>query len=148
MFENEAKEKAKRKIYNFIVSTWGVSQIRTEQTCETVEGVPHFYQYSLEKMWQEGAEYGYKYKENEWHYIKNGDYPKDNRTVLALCIVGGEPYPYLAQYWKGSTTAKKDGVDLNWNCWLNNMQREVVEPYAWREITIPELGLQMPMQEG
>ena len=74
MFENEAKEKAKRKIYNFIVSDWGVSQIRTEQTCETVEGIPHFYQYSLEKMWQEGAEYGYKYKENEWHYIKNGDY--------------------------------------------------------------------------
>ena len=50
MFENEAKEKAKRKIYNFIVSDWGVSQIRTEQTCETVEGIPHFYQYSLEKM--------------------------------------------------------------------------------------------------
>lgn len=101
-----------------------------------------------EQSFKDGAEYGYKYKENEWHYIKNGDYPKDTKTVLALCIVGGEPYPYLAQYWKGSTTAKKDGVDLNWNCWLNNMQREVVEPYAWREITIPEPGLQMPMQEG
>ena len=87
-------------------------------------------------------------KPNEWHYIKNGDYPRDKKTVLALCIVGGEPYPYLAQYWKGSTTAKKNGVDLNWSCWLNNMQREVVEPYAWREITIPELGLQLPMQEG
>ena len=94
------------------------------------------------EKWQNGAEYGYKYKENEWHYIKNGDFPKNTKTVLALCIVGGEPYPYLAQYWKGSTTAKKNGVDLNWNCWLNNMQREVVEPYAWREITIPEFGLQ------
>ena len=91
---------------------------------------------------KKGAEYGYKYKENEWHYIKNGDFPKNTKTVLALCIVGGEPYPYLAQYWKGSTTARKNGVDLNWNCWLNNMQREVVEPYAWREITIPEFGLQ------
>ena len=59
MFENEAKEKDERKIDNFIVSDWGVSQIRTEQTCETVEGIPHFYQYSLEKMWQEGAEFGY-----------------------------------------------------------------------------------------
>ena len=87
-------------------------------------------------------------KANEWHYIKNGDYPKDNETVLALCIVGGKPFPYLAQYWKDSTNAKKNGVDLNWSCWLNNLQREVVEPYAWREITIPELGLQMPMQEG
>ena len=59
MFENEAREKAKRKIYNFIVSGWGVSKIRTDQTCETVEGIPHFYQYSLEKMWQEGAVFGY-----------------------------------------------------------------------------------------
>ena len=38
MFEKEAKEKAERKIYNFIVRDWGVSQIRTGQTCETVEG--------------------------------------------------------------------------------------------------------------
>ena len=86
----------------------------------------------------DGAEFGYN-KANEWHYVKDGDYPKDNKTVLALCIVGGEPYPYLAQYWKGSTTEKKNGVDLNWNCWLNNMQREVVEPYAWKEIVLPEL---------
>ena len=33
-------------------------------------------------------------------------------------------------------------VCSTWNCWLNNMQREVVEPYAWREITIPKFGLQ------
>ena len=59
MFENEARERAKRKIYNFIVSDLGVYQIRTDPTSETVEGMPHFYQYSLEKMWQEGAEYGY-----------------------------------------------------------------------------------------
>ena len=59
MFEKEAEESAKRKIYNFIVSDLGVSQIITGQTCETVEGMPHFYQYSLEKMWQEGAVFGY-----------------------------------------------------------------------------------------
>ena len=59
MFEKEAKKSAERKIYNFIVNFWGVFQIRTEQNLETVEGVPHFYQSSLEKMWQEGAEFGY-----------------------------------------------------------------------------------------
>ena len=90
-----------------------------------------------EESFKDGATFGYN-KANEWHYIKNGDFPKNTKTVLALCIVGGEPYPYLAQYWKGSTTAKKNGVDLNWNCWLNNMQREVVEPYAWREIIPPK----------
>lgn len=127
MFENEAEKYADKQI--------GCGDGYYEST-------------DVEKAFKDGAEFGYKYKENEWHYIKNGDYPKDKKTVLALCIVGGEPYPYLAQYWRGFTTAKKNGVDLNWNCWLNNMQREVVEPYAWREITIPELGLQLPMQEG
>ena len=92
----------------------------------------------FEKYLRKAVEYGYN-KANEWHYVKDGDYPKDTKTVLALCIVGGEPYPYLAQYWKGSTTEKKNGVDLNWNCWLNNMRREVVEPYAWKEIVLPEL---------
>ena len=68
MFEKEARERVKRKIYNFIVSDLGVSQIITGQTCETVEGMPHFYQYSLEKMWQEGAEFGYnKFKEELNH---------------------------------------------------------------------------------
>ena len=32
-----------------------------------------------------GAEFGYK-KTNEWHYVKDGDYPKDNKPVL--CILG------------------------------------------------------------
>jgi len=29
------------------------------------------------QAFKDGAEFGYKYKENEWHYIKNGDYPKE-----------------------------------------------------------------------
>ena len=59
MFEKEAEERAERKISNFIPQQWGVSLIRTEQTCETVEGAPHFYLRSLAKMWKEGAEFGY-----------------------------------------------------------------------------------------
>ena len=55
MFENEAKEKAERKIYDFIVRDWGVSQVRTDLTCETVGGIPRFYQYSREKIWKGGA---------------------------------------------------------------------------------------------
>ena len=69
MFENEAREKVKRKIYNFIVSDLGISQIITGQTCETVEGMPHFYQYSLEKMWQEGAVFGYNKCKEELNQI-------------------------------------------------------------------------------
>ena len=87
MFENEAKEKAKRKIYNFIVSNWGVSQIRTEKNWETVEGVPYFYQNSLEKMWQEGAEFGYnKCKEelNQQGLALQSDMDKTIEQNIAL----------------------------------------------------------------
>lgn len=35
--------------------------------------------------YQYGAEFGYN-KANEWHYVKDGDYPKDNKPVL--CILG------------------------------------------------------------
>ena len=80
MFEKEAEKNAERKISNFIPQQWGVSLIRTEPTCETVEGAPHFYLNSLAKMWQDGAEFGYN-KANEWHYVKDGK-PKDNEYVL------------------------------------------------------------------
>ena len=38
-----------------------------------------------QRIWQDGAEYGYN-KANEWHYVKDKDYPKDNKPVL--CILG------------------------------------------------------------
>lgn len=114
-------------------------------SCEERETFPNIYNCSAKEhcddyyLWKEGILLGLaEGRKEKWHYIKNGDYPKDNTTVLALCIIGGQPYPYLAQYWKGSTTTKKNGADLNWICWLNNMQREVVEPYAWKEITFPK----------
>ena len=71
MFEKEAKERAERKISNFIPQQWGVSLIRTEQTYETVEGAPHFYLRSLATMWKEGSEYGYNKGKEEAKDIIN-----------------------------------------------------------------------------
>lgn len=31
--------------------------------------------------WQKGAEFGYA-KANEWHFTKDGDYPKEHQLVL------------------------------------------------------------------
>ena len=64
-----------------------------------------------------------------WHDLRKNpdDLPDSNRTVFAVARVGGNrQYPYLAQYWKGSK--------VEWCCWMNNMQRELVEPDAWCEI--------------
>ena len=123
MFENEAKEKAKRKIYNFIVSTWGVSQIRTEQTYETVEGVPHFYQFSLEKMWQDGAEYGYN-KANEWH---KADVPT---TPMNKVVLG---------YIKDCNIKKFCLVKWNGEWWYDaRTWNDKVKLIAWKEIVLPK----------
>ena len=35
------------------------------------------------EMWLKGAANGYN-KANEWHYVKDGDLPKNNMQVLAL----------------------------------------------------------------
>ena len=127
MFENEARERAKRKIYNFIVSDLGVSQIITGQTCETVEGIPHFYQYSLEKMWQEGAEYGYKYKENEWHYMEDELPPKKVPLNIITFDKNKKRRVWVGEY---------DGGNGQW--WTGYFNHFIDVPYAWREIILPE----------
>lgn len=35
---------------------------------------------SVRQAYQQGAEFGYK-KANEWHFVKDGDLPKDTRYV-------------------------------------------------------------------
>ena len=148
MFENEAKEKVKRKIYNFIVSDLGVSQIITGKTCETVEGMPHFYQYSLEKMWQEGAEYGYNTafveadknlkaivtdinKANEWHFVSKEGFPNKDDIYLIIRSDG----LHLGDYCCGG-----DG-DIDCQSWCDYPSEEEIQDdsvIAWKEITLPE----------
>ena len=162
MFENEAKEKAKRKIYNFIVSDWGVSQIRTDQTCETVEGIPHFYQYSLEKMWQEGAVFGYnKCKEelNQKGLALQSDMDKTIEQNIALKkelnkanewhFVSKEGFPNKDDIY---LIIRSDGLHLGDYCcggngdidcqsWCDYPSEEEIQDdsvIAWKEITLPE----------
>lgn len=33
------------------------------------------------RIWEDGAEFGYN-KANEWHFVKDGDLPKENQLVL------------------------------------------------------------------
>ena len=81
-----------------------------------------------------GAEFGYN-KANEWHYVKDGDYPKDNKPVLCIlgdvdldnCKVGyyddvesGEPWHFKTYY------LPDDDGDNAWGV------------SAWKEIVLPE----------
>ena len=103
--------------------------------------------------WQKGAEFGYKLAHeemdylnkhwgngkdtaNEWHYVKDKDYPKDNKPVLCIlgdidsdnCEVGyyndvgsGEPWHFETYH------LPDDDGDNAWGV------------SAWKEIVLPEL---------
>lgn len=111
MFEKEAEEYGREKI------DLATSMMNPQIETMTRQG------------FKDGAEFGYKYKENEWHYTKYELPPED---VPLLCMRGGNIYVawFILGKWKG------------------DKYNDVKKPYAWREVKLPEPGLQMPMQEG
>ena len=50
---------------------------------EWVENNLHSTEEDYTKAFKGGAEFGYN-KANEWHYVKDGYYPKDSNNVLVL----------------------------------------------------------------
>lgn len=63
-------------------------------------------------------------KANEWHYVKDGDLPKDEDWKWCVSYRG---YYYVAKY------------EEMFECWINQEYSEVMQPYAWKEIVLPEL---------
>lgn len=67
MFEKEAEEyRAKRKDCQYFSES---------------------YKNRIEKAFKDGAEFGYN-KANEWHYVKDGDLPKEEKEYLVYKIDG------------------------------------------------------------
>jgi hypothetical protein len=83
-------------------------------------------------VWQEGAEFGYN-KANEWHYVKDGDLPKDEKDVQVLYQDCDKVNSYTCLY------------DIHNESWLYyNLDECLLEPFdykviAWKEIVLPEL---------
>ena len=71
---------------------------------------------------KDGAEFGYN-KANEWHYVKDGDLPKDEDWKWCVSYRG---YYYVAKY------------EEMFGCWTNQEHSEVMQPYAWKEIVLPK----------
>lgn len=76
----------------------------------------------IKLSFQQGAEFGYN-KANEWHFVKDGDIPKDED--YKLCITDNGSY-YIARYEELFIT------------WSNQEHKEVCCPYAWKEIALPK----------
>lgn len=68
------------------------------------------------------SEFGYN-KANEWHFVKDGDIPKDED--YKLCTTSNGNY-YIARY---------EELFVHWS---NQEYKEVCCPYAWKEIVLPK----------
>ena len=94
----------------------------TRECCTTCRNINHFCKEKCE-CWtfaKEGAEFGYN-KANEWHFVKDGEYPTHSNRVLVLTDegVGFGIYGLDNKKWYTYDT----GFDV----------------IAWKEITLPAL---------
>ena len=88
------------------------------------------------KAFKDGAEFGYN-KANEWHYVKD-EFPPENVPLNIITLDKNKK----RRLWVGEY---KGGNGEYWSGYFNHF---IDVPYAWKEIVLPEPGLQMPMQEG
>ena len=83
----------------------------------------------IEMAFQKGAEFGYN-KANEWHYVKDELPPIKKeycgRSELVLVVSKNKQMQY-AQYVEKEKT------------WARGICAIGFEPYAWKEIVLPEL---------
>ena len=71
----------------------------------------------IEEAYQKGAEFGYN-KANEWHYVKDGKYPKENQLVMVYRV---NPL----------------GANIAITNWYDSYKDTKV--IAWKEIVLPEI---------
>jgi len=101
MFEKDAEEYANRKCGKIQDNEWKFCNLD----------------------WREGAEFGYN-KANEWHYVKDGDLPRqDGYTCFSIEVLADNKKWVCYRFDSGK-----------WFC--GNKEVKVI---AWKEIVLPEL---------
>ena len=109
MFEKEAEEYANGKAhehYNYLFEEHAGSPADFARWC-----------------FQEGAEFGYN-KAKEWHYVKDGDLPRQNgHTYYSIDVLASNKKWVYYSFAGGK-----------WYC--GNKEVKVI---AWKEIVLPEL---------
>jgi hypothetical protein len=76
---------------------------------------------------KEGIEFGYN-KANEWHYVKDGDLPKDDKQYLVL-------FSYNYKGKQEMSCGVRDNLHSDFE--INRCYTEQI--IAWKEIVLPEL---------
>lgn len=96
---------------------------------------------SVEDVWQDGAAFGYN-KANEWHFVKDGDLPKEE-NLECLCIIRPmkeEDEPFEPKDFRGVLYFRNGRFyldeDNDNDCFNSDFTKLVI---AWQEIILPEL---------
>ena len=94
------------------------------------------------ELWEKGAEFGYN-KANEWHYVKDGDLPKEEleekqllvrvRNYTEDCIFA---YYMLDKYYSKNGKRFYSDIDCDYPI-------DIKDVIAWKEIVFPELPKEM-----
>jgi len=85
------------------------------------------------KAFKDGAEFGYN-KANEWHYVKDGDLPKETGLLMSKTLL-------LVTKMKGSDCLSLALGEYNFSTQEFSYQHIVglTDVIAWKEIVLPEL---------
>ena len=129
MFEKEAeeyREKEKDKGYYWVTQEMEQSELDT----------------IIDESFKDGAEFGYN-KANEWHYVKDGDLPKESGRYLVY-VGGGENSVYPLDfdteandfgYWCLQVGASLGVTDTVFETVTERNEDKVI---AWKEIILPK----------
>ena len=80
----------------------------------------------MQQAFKDGAEFGYN-KANEWHYVKDGDLPKDNKQYLVMFF-----YNYKGA--KEVSYGVRDNLQSDFE--IHRCYTEQI--IAWKEITLSQ----------
>ena len=127
MFEKEAEEYLKtdgtkaEQIFNMLNE---ISPLKITSTQAT------FIIAMIKQTFQDGAEFGYN-KANEWHYVKDGDLPKENKDCLVV---------FHNKYSDNIVKSiSRYSVELKKWWFIHNLEDMEEDVIAWKEIVLPEL---------
>jgi hypothetical protein len=83
---------------------------------------------NVSEVWQRGAEFGYN-KANEWHFVKDGDLPKENIYLVIRLNDENTCYKYCTGFWE-----KEERCFHTLFC--NKVDTKDI--IAWKEIVLPK----------
>jgi hypothetical protein len=115
---------------------WKAEQYKHQNTEEELEFVEHLHNFPryFKKTFLDG--YHEYQKEHEWHYVKDGVYPTDDKKVL--CILGDFENDNL----EVGYYSQVEGDSKRWRFEDYDLPDDSEEDWgvsAWKEIVLPEL---------